>query len=207
MKTNTAVLHIRNKEPQAVASLADRVDTGMSAHKDVFPAPDPTAEVFSKEVELLYTSITEKDGSKIKNHALVEQTEVVYGMLKRRLYYTNMVAKGDKAIILLSGFDCNDEPVAHDVPEKAVIKRIEDGSKANSAKVFVETLDGADRYKLESTTSLTEPIVWKTVIDYGTTTTLEDNGLTRRQEIYYRVTGGNRRGWGLPSEPMMFFPR
>lgn len=207
MRTNIAVLHIKNKEPQAVASLADRVDTGMSTHKDVFPTPDPPAEAFSKEVEQLYTSINEKDGSKIKNHALIEQTEVVYGMLKRRLYYTNMVAKGDKAIILLSGFDCNDEPIAHDVPGKAVIKRIEDGSKANSAKVFVETLDGADRYKLESATSLTAPVTWKTVLDYGTTNTLEDNNLTPRQEIHYRVTGGNRHGWGLPSEPMMFFPR
>ena len=207
MKTYTAVLHIRNKEAQSVVSLADRVQTGMSTHKDVFTNPNPTLEEFGTEVTLLHTNITEKDGSKIKNHAVLDQTEVVYGMLKLLLYYTNIVANGDKAIILLSGFDCNDEPISRGVPGKAIIRRIEDGSEANSAKIFVESLDGADRYKLESTISLAEPVVWKTVLDFGTMTTLEDTGLPRRQEINYRVTGGNRHGWGLPSEPMMFFPR
>lgn len=120
--------------------------------------------------------------------------------------YTNRVADGDKTIILLSGFDCNSEPTSRSIPGKALIKRVDDGNLACSSKIFVEVLVDADRYKVEIATSLIDS-KWITMLDYGTANKLEIRNLTRLQEIYIRVSGGNTLGWGNPSEPVAYVPR
>jgi len=207
MKTNMAVLHLKNKDPQKVYNLAGKVSTNMVTNKLVFPNPDPTMEAFGVEITKLDACIKSKDGSKQKNQALADQAEVVHGMLKSEIIYVNKVADGDKAIILLSGFDCNEEATTKDIPGKVLIKRIEDGSVSCSAKIYIEALADADRYKVETATALTEVTDWKTVLDFGALNKLEIRNLIRRREIYIRVTGGNTHGWGMPSEPVVFIPR
>ncbi|MBB3186094.1 hypothetical protein [Microbacter margulisiae] len=207
MKTNNAVLHITSKKPMAVAELSERVAASMAANKTVFPTPDPTLEEFNTERGKLNTNIAEKDGSKIKNQIILDQTNVVFAMLKLLLNYTNKVANGDKTIILLSGFDCSNEPVAHGIPGKALIKRVEDGEVACSAKIYMEPLNDADRYRVETTTTSNDPKSWTTTLDYVSLNNLEIANLTRGEEIYIRVTGGNRHGWGMVSEPVSFMPR
>ena len=61
------------------------------------------------------------------------------------------------SIILLSGFDCNNEPVKHDNPGKAVIKRLEDGSVVCCVKIYLDALADADRYKVETTVKPDDP--------------------------------------------------
>jgi hypothetical protein len=179
----------------------------MGASKSIFPDPNPTLEAFDTEVAKLDTVISAKDGSKIKAQAVIDQTDVVYGMLKLLVFYVNVVAKEDLSIILQSGFDCNSEPVQHDVPAKAVIKRLEDGSVPCSIKIFLDALADADRYKVAITTTPDVEVSWKTVIDYGGLKKPEIRELVALQKIYIRVSGGNTHGWGLPSEPMAFIPR
>lgn len=207
MKTNMAVLHLKNKDPQKVYNLAGKVSTNMVANKLVFPNPDPTMEAFGVEITKLDACIKAKDGSKQKNQALADQAEVVHGMLKSEIIYVNKVAGGDKTIILLSGFDCNEDSTVKDIPGKVLIKRIEDGSVSCSAKIYIEALVDADRYKVETATALTEVTDWKTVLDFGALNKLEIRNLIRGREIYIRVTGGNTHGWGMPSEPVVFIPR
>lgn len=207
MKTNMAVLHLKNKDPQKVYNLAGKVSTNMVTNKLVFPNPDPTMEAFGVEITKLDACIKAKDGSKQKNQALVDQAEVVHGMLKSEIIYVNKVADGDKTIILLSGFDCNEDSTVKDIPGKVLIKRIEDGSVSCSAKIYIEALADADRYKVETATALTEVTDWKTVLDFGALNKLEIRNLIRGREIYIRVTGGNTHGWGMPSEPVVFIPR
>jgi hypothetical protein len=207
MKTNMAVLHLKNKDPQKVYNLAGKVSTNMVANKLVFPNPDPTMEAFGVEITKLDACIKAKDGSKQKNQALADQAEVVHGMLKSEIIYVNKVAGGDKTIILLSGFDCNEDSTVKDIPGKVLIKRIEDGSVSCSAKIYIEALADADRYKIETATALTEVTDWKTVLDFGALNKLEIRNLIRGREIYIRVTGGNTHGWGMPSEPVVFIPR
>lgn len=207
MKTNMAVLHLKNKDPQKVYNLAGKVSTNMVANKLVFPNPDPTMEAFGVEITKLDACIKAKDGSKQKNQALADQAEVVHGMLKSEIIYVNKVAGGDKTIILLSGFDCNEDSTVKDIPGKVLIKRIEDGSVSCSAKIYIEALADADRYKVETATALTEVTDWKTVLDFGALNKLEIRNLIRGREIYIRVTGGNTHGWGMPSEPVVFIPR
>jgi|GEM_PF-1110690 len=207
MKTNTAVLHLKSKDPQKVYNLGGKVYTSMLASKSTFATPDPTMEDFGVEVTKLDTVLKAKDGSKLKAQAIIDQTDVVYGMLKSEIIYVNKIANGDMAIILLSGFDCNNEPVQRDIPGKALIKRIEDGSVACSAKIFLDALADADRYKVEITATPDDAESWKTVIDFGGLNRLEIKDLTAAQKIYIRVSGGNTHGWGIASEPMVFIPR
>lgn len=207
MKKNTAVLHIKGKEPQKVYTLGGRVYTSMIAAKSVFVATDPPLETFGTEVTKLDTAIKARDGSKIKAQAVVDQTDMVYNMLKSLAYDVNKLADGDMSIILLSGFDCNDEPMQHDIPEKAAIKRLEDGSLPCSIKVFLDAVSDADRYKVEISTTPDDPKSWKTVTDLGSLKKLEINNLVALQKVYVRVSAGNTHGWGIPSEPMSFIPR
>jgi len=207
MKTNTAVLHLKARDPQKVYNLGGRVYTSILAAKSTFTTPDPTMEELGVEVTKLDAAIKAKDGSKLKNQAIVDQTDVVFGMLKSEIIYVNKVANGDMAIILLSGFDCNNEPMEHGIPGKALIKRIEDGSVPCSAKIFLDALTDADRYKVEITITPDDAESWKTVIDFGGLNRLEIRDLTTAQKIYIRVSGGNTHGWGVPSEPMVFIPR
>jgi len=207
MKTNTAVLHLKSKDPQKIYNLSGRVSTSMDAAKTTFPTPDPTLEAFKMEITKLDTAIKAKDGSKIKAQAVIDQADVVYNMLKSLIMYVNKVADGDISIILLSGFDCNNEPVQHDIPGKPVIKRLEDGSVPCSIKIYMDALPNADRYKVETTTTPDDLESWETEIDFGSLKKLEMRDLTAAQKIYLRISGGNTHGWGTPSEPMAFIPR
>jgi hypothetical protein len=207
MKTNSAVLHLKNKDPQKVYNLAGKVHTGIEASKTTFTTPDPTMEAFGTEVTKLDTALKAKDGSKLKNQTIADQTEVVYSMLKSLIIYVNKVADGDMAIILLSGFDCNSEPAQHDIPGKALIKRLEDGSVSCSVKIYMDALADADRYKVETTSTPEDADSWETQIDFGSLKKLEIRDLVAAQKIYIRVSGGNTHGWGVPSEPVAFIPR
>lgn len=207
MKTNTAVLHLKSKDPQKVYNLAGKVNTSIEAAKTTFPSPVPTTEAFGTEITKLDTTIKAKDGSKVKAQAVIDQTGVVYGMLKSLLIYVNKVADGDITIILLSGFDCNNEPVQHDIPGKALIKRLEDGSVPCSVKIYMDALTEADRYKVETTSTPDDAESWETEIDFGGLKKLEIRDLVAAQKIYIRVSGGNTHGWGVASEPMVFMPR
>jgi hypothetical protein len=207
MKKNTAVLHLKGIDPQKTYNLGGRVNTNMVAAKLIFTDPNPTMEAFGTELTKLDTTIKAKDGSKVKAQAVIDQAAVVYGMLKLLVFYVNVVADGDMAIILQSGFDCNNEPVQHDVPAKAVIKRLEDGSVPCSIKIFMDALADADRYKVETTTTPDDEESWETVIDYGGLKKLEIRDVVALQKISVRVSGGNTHGWGVASEPMAFIPR
>jgi len=207
MKTSTAVLHLKTKDPQKVYNLGGKVYTSMLAAKSTFPDPDPTMEELGAEVSKLDLAIKAKDGSKLKNQNILDQTDVVYGMLKSGVIYVNKKANGDMAIILLSGFDCNNEPVERGIPGKALIKRIEDGSVTGSAKIYLDAVPDADRYKVEITVSPDYAASWRTVIDFGGLNRLEVRDLVVAQKIYFRVSAGNTHGWGAPSEPMVFIPR
>ena len=100
MKTSTAVLHLKSKHPQKVYNLAGKVNSNMVANSLIFTSPDPTMADFGAEVTKLDTALKEKDGSKVKNQAIIDQVEVVYAMLKLLLIYVNKVANGDVSVIL-----------------------------------------------------------------------------------------------------------
>jgi hypothetical protein len=206
-KTFIAVLHLKYKEPLKVYQLGGRVITSLTANKTTYATPDPTVALLTTENNKLDTLIKSKDGSKQKNQAIEDQTVVVYNLLKTLVAYVNKIANGDRATILLSGFDSNDEASEHDMPGKVIVKRIEDGSTVNSAKIYIEPLEYADRYKVEISSTPNDSTSWKTVLDPASLNHIEITNLTHGQELYIRVTGGNTHGWGIPSDWINFIPR
>jgi hypothetical protein len=204
---NKSALHVKPKEFTKVNQLGGKVHTGISENLNTFVTPDPSMETLDSENTKLLNLIHAKDGSKQKNQAVLEQSQVVFNLLKDLSIYVDKIADGDKAIILLSGFDFSEEASLHGIPGKVIIRRITDGATACSAKIYIETLSEADRYKVETTTTPNDASSWKTVLDPASSKNLEIEGLTRAQEIYIRVTGGNTHGWGIPSEYASFIPR
>ena len=207
MKKSLAVLHLRTKVPSRVLHLAGKVQLNMTTNVETFPQPDPTMEKLDAELTKLGDILSSKDGRKVINQSIVDQTDVVHTLLKNLCVYVNTVAKGDKMTIVLSGFDCSKDAVTRPLPDKAMIKRIEDGRVRCSAKIYIYVLANANRYKVEITTDLNNPTGWRTVLDHGSLNTLEIEGLGYLEETYIRVTGGNTHGWGMPSEPVLFVAR
>ena len=103
METNYAVLHAKHKEPLKVYALAGRVHVSMLANVASFPNPDPSLSRLSAETKKLDTLMNSKDGNRSNIQAIKDQADLVYRLLKRECTYVNIVAQGDKTIIILSG--------------------------------------------------------------------------------------------------------
>jgi hypothetical protein len=87
----------------------------------MFPVRFLFLPIGKRKGTILFLTIKMSKALTIKTQAIDDQTEVVYGMLKLEIIYVNKVADCDMAIILHSGFDCNNDPVQHDIPGKALI--------------------------------------------------------------------------------------
>jgi len=209
MKTSfVAVLHIgSSKDSASIYVLGGRILTALLANQTIFPKPDPELEAFSDELKVLDSLMKAQDGSDRLVQALANQCELVYASIKSFCFYVNKVAKGDKTIIGLSGFDCKQEASEHPIPDKAIIKRIQDGSTEHSARIFVYVLDSADRYNAEMTTTPNNPDSWKLVLNAVSSKKLEISGLTRGQEVWFRITAGNTHGWGTHGDAVAFVPQ
>jgi len=209
MKTSiVAVLHLASsKDSASIYVLGGRIFTAMFANQTIFPKPDPELEAFSDELKMLDSLMKAQDGSDRLIQSLANQSELVYASIKSLCFYVNKIAKGDKTIIGISGFDCKQEASEHPIPDKAIIKRIEDGSTEHSAKILVFVLDSADRYNVEITTTPIDSESWKLVLNAVSSKKLEITGLTRGQEIWFRVTGGNTHGWGPHGDAVAFVPQ
>ena len=205
MKSFTAVLHCKVRDTEKLYQLARKVHTFLNTNQDIFTSPDPDLAKLLVELNKMKDCLNAKDGSKQKNLAIIDQTVVLCTLLKDYIVYVNKIAKGDRAIILLSGFDCNDEPAIREIPARALIKRIEDGSTPCSFKIYAERVNGADRYKVEIATNIDGP--WTTVTDHASLRNMEMRDQIRGLTIYIRISGGNTLGWGPPSEPAAFMPR
>ena len=207
-RTYEAVLHLRSSDDATgVSQLAGRVYTSLIANSAIYKTPDPAMPAFKIEIDKLDGTIKVRNGDSQKIQACIDQSRVVYDMLKGLTAYVDKVAKGDRATILLSGFDNNDDAENHGIPDKPVIKRIEDDDTPCSAKIFMDAVLYADRYKVEITYTPADATSWKTILDPVAIGRMKLKSLTRAKDVYIRVVAGNTHGWGTPSEAVMFLPR
>jgi len=207
-KTFFAVLHLSSyKESVKVYQLAGRVITAITNNPVLFKDLISRAEKLNTENSKLDGLIRAKDGSKPKNQAIEDQSLVIFNLLKELIIEVNKIADGDKATILLSGFDSNTEPSEHEIPDRTMIKRIVDGSTLHSAKIYIDAVPYADRYKIQITKTPADESSWETVLDPASVYGLEIENLERGVEIYIRVIAGNCHGWGQASEAVAFLPR
>ncbi len=201
-----AVLHISNAlQFKKIHPLAKRVAAEMAKNAETFKTPDPPVATLNAEADILATQMADAEGG---DHAKIEirnaQSGKVFNMLRDEAAYVNKVASGDKAIILLSGFEANDESDPLPIPGKTVVKRIEVGAETHSAKLIIDSLPDAKYYKIEISTTPSDESSWKLAVDNVSSRSLIVRRLTRGQEVWFRVAGGNSHGWGDWSEPASF---
>ena len=204
-----AVLHIKSKtDYKKVGETASKVTKGLTDNVTVFPNPSPAVSEIKASNDLLHElSIKALGGGHADIVARDAQSVVVHALLKEELIYVNSIAKGDKAIILLSGFDCNCDRTPHPIPDKVIIKRVVSGIAEHSAKIYIESVPFGEQYWVEKSTNPSDDKSWETVGVFLSIHILEVFNLTRAQEISLRVAAGNSAGWGEWSEPVSFISK
>jgi len=207
--TYVAVMHVKIKKVKSVRDLADKVIKGLTDNVAIYatPAP-PVGDLNSSNVLLEKKIVTyESDKSKLKRLDMEGQAKDVHKILKDLTGYVSGVTS-DQKTILLSGFDADKEPEKRNVPkDKIVIKRIDDGPTALSAKIFLEKMpegNFVDRYKVEKSD---DDKSFSLVLETGSSRKLIIPGLTKNKEVFFRVIGGNTHGYGQPSESVGYTPR
>jgi len=203
-----AVLHCTAKEFEKVHILAGRVIAGLTDNDGVFASPNPSIAELTAADESLADFINKAD--KGDHKAVVDrnvQSAIVHAMLNNETRYVNTVANGDQSTILLSGFDASNEPVPHPIPDKVVIKRIEDGPTTHSAKIFIMPAGRNLDFTVQTTTTPNDETTYKTVLATGNSKQLLLENLVRGQEIYVRINARNAAGTGDWSDAHSFIAR
>jgi len=205
-KTWIAVLHLKYRNPTNIYQLAGKVYANMSANITMFGNQETTLTELKKQNDELLKRISSNDGTENAQLDIDTQTDTVFDLLKDLIYTVNKIAKGNKSIIVFSGFDYNDEPAEHAIPDKPIIRKAVDGKTKCSIKLFVEAQINADRYRVETTTTPLDPTSWKEALE-ASRNNLELKDQTYAKEVHLRVLAGNTHGWSIPSDTVVFVPR
>ena len=132
---NVAVMHCTAFEPVEVYNLATNIITnGMYVNTTTFTAIPigTTTTGFLGAVTKLGTLIASAKGNSDNINARDTQSVLVHDTyLKPLLAYANTVANHNLTIINLSGFDHNNQPAKHGIPDTPVISNISDKKRAD----------------------------------------------------------------------------
>ena len=210
----TAVMHCTTKQIDKLIVLGNKVISGLSANAATFPLPNPAVALLTTEVSSLETLAGLAKGNTQKKQARDQQAAKVFGMLKTETNYVNGIAKGDRAVILLSGFDASNEPTPQHIPDAPVIKRIENGSSPHSAKILLAKTSSplnTEKIRLTFIVQMTEDDSmeenWKIVLQTQNSKKLIFINLARGKEIFFRIAAMNAHGQSDWSETANFIPQ
>jgi hypothetical protein len=204
-----SVLHILNyKDYNKVVNLSGKVSAAIAANTSTFGNPSPALASLNTETATLKTLIADAmTGNHQKVQARNEQCLKVLNMLHMLATFVSNIAAGDRAVILLSGFDASNEPSPHSVPDKVAIKRITDGKTEHSAKIMVVTAGKGVMYTVQVAKGTDLVKNWQIVLQTTNSRQLILEDLVRGAEISVRVSAMNSYGMGEWSEVHAFLPR
>ncbi len=188
--------------------LAQKVKNAMTLNASTFPGTAAQVATLGTDQTTFAGYIANAKGNSTITNQRNEQAATVLADLQALLGPVNNVAKGNTAIIALSGFPNSADPTPQSIPAKIVIKRIVDGPTTLSAKIFIESLKLRNlTYTVRTTTvagaGVNDPS-WKVVLTTTSMKKLIIPNLTHLQEIYVDICAGNAHGTGLFSDPMPF---
>jgi len=204
-----SVLHILNyREYNKVVNLSGKVSAALAANTTTFANPSPTLASLNTETATLKTLIADAmSGNHQKVQARNEQSLKVVNMLHLLATYVSNIAAGDRAIILLSGFEASSEPAPHSIPDKMVITKITDGKTEHSAKIMVVPAGSRIMYTVQMVKASDATKNWQIVLQTSNSKLLIIEDLVRGEEIFVRVSAMNTHGMGEWSEAHAFLPR
>src|SRR5688500_1287219 len=127
MKTKFfAVMLVTITEFSRIVELANRVIAKLKEHIADFASPVPTVTAFELEVDKLESLNGEAKGNTLKKAERDAQAIVVFNMMLELIVYVNGIAKGNKVLVLKSGFDADKEPQPAGAPAAPVIRSMKD---------------------------------------------------------------------------------
>lgn len=207
-KITKAVIICTARAIVALNKLAIKVKAAMTLNATTFPGTAAAVTTLNTDQTLFNTLIGTAKGNTVITKQRNEQAKLVLADLQALLIPVNAVAKGNEAIIALSGFPNSLDPSPQSIPSKVVIKQIVDGEVNLSAKITIVSLkQGRLTYTVRTTTvagaGVNDPS-WKVVLSTTSSRKLILLNLVKNQEIYIDVHASNARGTGIFSDPMPF---
>jgi len=210
-----AVLHVTPRQFGKLMVLGTKVTDNMGFNPATFPNPDPmlsSLQSTCEELEILMGEAETGDHQKVQ--ARNKKALEYYSMLQIERNYVNNVAQGDRAVILLSGFDACNDPLPLPVPDTPAIKRIDDGPLPLSAIILLINQSGPNIkkkrnvwYIVQMSTTLLVPESFETVLTKTNSRKLIIPGLVRLQEVFFRVAAMNTHGQSNWSACVSYVPR
>ncbi len=199
-------LHISSfRDFNGVLALANRVIQGMTDNAALFPNPDPLISKLEDSAERLSNRIAaakNRDKQKIQDRN--EESAFLLNELGVEGDYVDKIADGDRANILLSGFDASDDPSPRPAPVKVIIRRVEAGAEPHSAKVLIDAQPAGTVYTLQICPAPLNETDFKEIGQFTSSKKLVARDLERAKEYFFRVKGFNTRGEGEWSDPVVF---
>ena len=207
-KITKAVILCTVKAIISLNKLAIKVKTAMTTNASTFPGTAPLVATLNTDQAVFAGYIANAKGNSTIKNQRDQQAVLVLADLQALLAPVNTVAKGNVAIIALSGFPNSADPTPQSIPVQVVIKKVVDGATSLSAKIFIVSLKQPRlTYTVRTTTiagaGVNDPS-WKIVLTTTSMRTLIIPNLVHNQEIYIDICASNAHGTGLFSDPMSF---
>jgi hypothetical protein len=201
-----AVMKVTISDCNAVLSLARTVIASLTGSSSIFTSPDPTLATLDTQADLLEALIAEVEaGNHIKIPLRDEEAATLYRLLQDETLYVNKMGDGDRGLLVQSGFLVSDPPNPKPIPEQVVIKRMEDYSSPNTAKIYIEPMEQtALTFKVQSTETPDDENSWKLELITGNSKALIIHHRIHGQQLWYRVSASNANGNGLWSTAIGF---
>jgi len=192
-----------------VVARARAVTTAMEEHSDIYAVPDPALQAIKDQVEVVNNFSGKVDAG---DHSFIasrdQASTVLFRMLEDELIYVNKIADGDKAKLTFSGFKVSAEPTPRPVPGQVIIKDIDDGAEAHTAKIKIEPIG---QYKVIFCVQMSETpddeASWSLVLIISNSFKLIIPKMVHGKEVWFRVNASNAQGTGLWSNPIPFISR
>ena len=210
-----AVMHCTPLQPKKLLALLSKVIETLTANTTTFLALPTSIAALQAEVTPFGNFIAAAvKGGVIDTANRNKEAIKVHALLQTELSYVNSIAKGDKAIILLSGFDASNEPQPTAIPDVPVIKKIIEGPVHGSIKiVLAKTTSGEHIRKVkrtllvELTTTGTDPNSFKIVLITGSSKKLIMPNLVKGVEVFIKIAAMNNKGTSQYSNVASYIPQ
>ncbi|HEX7412478.1 MAG TPA: hypothetical protein VF411_00430, partial [Bacteroidia bacterium] len=196
-------------------TLLNKIILDRTTNASLFPLVEPAISVLQAEVTIFANAIAAAKGGGLEATAVRNKEAIkVHGLLKAGLPYINLIAAGDKATILLSGYDASKEAEPATIPAEPVIKEIKEGPIHGSIQAFLAKTTSALLTKRVRRTLIVEmkptsaaDSAYKTVLITGSKFKLIVPNLTKGVEQDFRISAMNAKGTSKHSNVVSHTPQ
>jgi hypothetical protein len=210
-----AVMHCSVKQPKDIIIVGVKVRDTLYPHVTEYALPPvDEADFIAAVAKAIVSQGKVKGGSTEDTAQRDDDVKDLFTLMNPTLInYVNGLYVGQKAKLLLSGFDVSNDPSPRNVPSIPVIKTVLMSGLANTAKVVLEPFDpqpDGTRGVVNITIQTSETEVdtdFRTVLTTTNSKKLLIPGLARGKETHIRINATNARGTSAWSAVYHFIPQ